>query len=157
MCGRLLLALCVLLLFPVLLAAEQQYLITETQLQNIEKSTQILLQDNQNSQLLVQNLNQRLEASEQRSETAEKLAETFNNQLKIAREQYRTLQTSFNKYEASQLEIVAKKEAELQAERTKREAAEKQRNTFIWLFSVLAGLVFFGTVGKFFIKKLFKI
>jgi chromosome segregation ATPase len=77
-----------LLFAAVLYPAEQQYLISESQIQSIEKSLEKLETDRRSWELQAQGL---------RSE-----AGNLNRQLAAEREQYKTLEQSYNRYEISQ-------------------------------------------------------
>jgi chromosome segregation ATPase len=92
MCGKLfiafVLALSFLLYAAVLYPAEQQYLISESQIQNIEKSL---------DRLETERRSWELQAAGLRSE-----AVSLNRQLAAEREQYRTLEESYNRCEANQ-------------------------------------------------------
>ena len=134
MCKKLLLVLLPLLFTAASLAgAEQQYLITESQLQSIERSLERYEMDRQSWQL---------QAAGLKSE-----AQTLNAQLQEEREKYKTLETSFNRYEASQSETIAKMGAEIEKLRARN---KNKASGLIVLAIVLAGAI------AMLLKKLFK-
>jgi len=91
---RLLLAFCVWLFFPVLMGAEQQYLITESQLKNIEALVE-------KSELDRQNWESQARGLRNKAENLESEAASLNAQLAQERIQYWNLERSFNRLEAN--------------------------------------------------------
>jgi chromosome segregation ATPase len=121
-----------------LLTAEQQYRITASQLQSIEALLEKSEQDRQSWELQAHNLNQRLGESDQKLETSEKRAETLNVQLAREREQYRTLEQSYNRYEASQSEKAAKFMLELETVRLEK---ERYKGAIVWIVRIILFLI----------------
>jgi chromosome segregation ATPase len=103
MCGKLFLYMFFALLLPAALGAEQQYLVSETQLRNLEMSAQKSEQDRQNWQQQARGLKNEAGALNSEAVELRNGSEALNAQLRKEREQYRTLRTSFSKYAASQL------------------------------------------------------
>jgi septal ring factor EnvC (AmiA/AmiB activator) len=114
---------------------DRRYYITESQLQSIEQSLEKLEMDRRSWESQARGL---------RNE-----AGSLNAQLRAERESYSTLETSFNRYEASQLEAMGKKEAELQQERMRGKRTQTQRN--------IAVLVAAGLQALYLIKLRFKV
>jgi len=126
MCGRLLLACFVLLLLPVCFAAaEQEYRISEFQLQSIEKSLERLEQDRRSWES---------QARELRNEAA-----SLNRQLAEEREQYKTLEQSFSRYETSQSARMSELTREAAMERLEKEKHKGTSRTRLIVIVVLAG------------------
>jgi predicted nucleic acid-binding Zn-ribbon protein len=113
----------------------QRYYITESQLGSIEQSLGKLETDRRSWESQARGL---------RNEAA-----SLNAQLRAERESYSALETSFNKYEASQLETMGKKEAELQQERMRGKRTQTQRN--------IAVLVAVGLLALYLVKLRFKV
>jgi len=133
MCGKLLSAWLLLSFLPAYcLIAEQQYLITESQLQNIERLLEQSETDRQSWQQQAANLSNKLQ-------TAEKTAKGLNNQLVAERERYSALETSFNRYEASQSEKMSELAREAAAERLEKERHKGLANTRLIAVIALAG------------------
>jgi septal ring factor EnvC (AmiA/AmiB activator) len=104
----------------------RRYYITENQLQSIEQSVEKLETDRRSWESQARGL---------RSE-----AVSLNAQLQAERENYSALETSFNRYEASQLKAQAAQEAELQKERLKKKGTETQRNIAVLAAAALLAL-----------------
>jgi hypothetical protein len=128
MCKKSLLVCFVLLCSVVSLAAEQQYRISESQLQSIETLLEKLERDRQSWALQAQGL--RLEA------------ESLNVLLAREREQYRILEQSFNRYETSQSEKAAKLMLELETARLEKERYKRAAGIRLAVIISLAGVLF---------------
>ncbi|ULQ59249.1 hypothetical protein K7I13_12210 [Brucepastera parasyntrophica] len=123
---------------------EEQYRISETQLQSIESLAEKLEAERQTWQSQANVLKQE--------------AQTLNAQLRTERELYNKLQTSFDEYEIKNLTLLTEREtaiSELKDENAKEKIkttnTEKQRNTaiFIAILGVfLAGLFIFLWIRK---------
>jgi chromosome segregation ATPase len=109
---------------------EQFYLISETELQSIEKSLAGLETDRQSWELQARGLKNE--------------AGSLNSQLSEERRQYRTLEQSFNKYEADQLALVSLKNGEIadlkQEIATERLEKEKYRGKATTRLLIIIGL-----------------
>jgi septal ring factor EnvC (AmiA/AmiB activator) len=112
-----------------------RYYITEQQLQGIEQSLENLETDRQSWESQARGL---------KSEAA-----NLNAQLRVDRENYSALETSFNRYETSQLAALAEKEAELRQEQLGKKRTETQRN--------IAAIAAAGLLVLYLIKLKFKI
>ena len=128
----LLLSVLLLLFFlPVaLLAAEQQYLITETQLQSIEKFLAKLETDRRNWES---------QAAGLRNEAA-----SLNDQLRQERERYKTLEISYNKSEASRSEQITRLSSEAAAERAEKKRYKRSAaNRLVWIIALVSVVALF--------------
>jgi hypothetical protein len=140
MCVKLFLGFCLSLLLPVLApAAEQQYLVSESQLRNLETLQQRSEQDRQSWQQQAHILNQSSEALEQRLEVSEKRAETLNSQLRGERELTKKWQKS---YEQSEISHTTEK-SEMTAKIIRLETANKFKDKLL----IAAGIVLFMIVA----------
>jgi outer membrane receptor for ferrienterochelin and colicin len=134
---------CLGLVFP---GAEVQYRITESQLVSIEASLETLERDRRSWESQARGL---------RNE-----AESLNAQLRLEREQYSALETSFNRYEAGQLKALAELEAEknravlerMQEELETRKMKNQRNNLGAALILVLVLIPAFFLVKKFFTR-----
>jgi len=137
------------LLFPVVFAqdlthaqqTENWYLISETELQSIEQYKEKSEAERQNWLSQVQYLRARAENSEARSRRLETESGNLNSQLSQARDQHRTLETLFNKYEADQLILISSKNHEIEELKqivlNKDNTILKRNNAILWLSIVL--------------------
>jgi Skp family chaperone for outer membrane proteins len=147
--GTFLLALFALLFLPVSVpGAEQQYLISETQLQSLETLVQKSEQDRRSWESQAHGLNQKLEASDQKLGASEKLAETLNSQLRQERELTRKWQ---NSYEQSEINHT-KEKGEMAAKIIRLETTNKLKDK---LLIVLGVGMFLAVAIPHVLKKLF--
>jgi septal ring factor EnvC (AmiA/AmiB activator) len=130
---------CLSLVVPAVLPAEEQYRITEYQLQSIEQSITELENNRRNWESQAHNLNRNLGLSEKR-------AETLNNQLREERNRYSELQLSFNKYEASQLKLQAEKDREIADLRVSNKGVKGRLTSAVIVASFL-GLAWIGYIA----------
>ena len=139
----------VLLLFGYYAVAEQQYLITEQQIQSIEVLLEKLEKSNQNWQLQVQ---------ESKSEVSilKEDSITLNYQLLTERISYKNLNELYNKLESSRLNELTIIGNELANEKINNEKLKNQRNIFIFLFIILVVGLVSTIVIKLLIKKYFR-
>jgi uncharacterized coiled-coil protein SlyX len=100
----------------------QWYLISEAELQNIERYRNSRESERQIWLSQASALNQRLRSSEQKSAAHEQTVSSLNSQLVAQREVNRNLTSLFNKYETDQLILVSSKNGEIA--KLKEEKAE---------------------------------
>jgi hypothetical protein len=91
----------------------QSYLISDAELQSIERYKNSREAERQTWLSQANALNQRLRNSEQKSAAHEQTVSSLNSQLAEQREVNRNLITSFNKYEAGQLILISSKNGEI--------------------------------------------
>jgi hypothetical protein len=141
-------------------AAESMYLISEAELQSIETYLEQSEREKQTWLLQVQELRMRAGNSEAKSVKLERDLQTLNQALSGQRELYRSLQRSFNEYEAESLTAISQKNGEIAdlkqtvTERSLEAAAFKgSARSRLIIIVALAGswIVFIGCkAGRFF-------
>jgi hypothetical protein len=140
--------------------AEPIYLISEAELRSIEIYLESSEREKQTWLLQVQELRMRAGNSEAKSAQLEKDLQALNQGLSGQRELYRSLQRSFNEYEAESLTAISRKNGEIAGleqtvtERTLEAAAYKgsARSRLIVIIALAASwIVFIGfKAGRFF-------
>ena len=147
------------LLFP---AAAQgpEYVITETELTQLEKISENLRVSRQNLLLQASDLTERLKAQEKKAKAlatslqqAEKIANTLRSQLQTERASLNTLQKSYNKFEQEAAETIAKQQAIINKQKDKLH----RRMIAVIILSAILTILLFIIGAKYFLKYKFSL
>ena len=135
MCGRLLLACCVLSCLPIVSrAAEQQYLMSESQYQAIMTHLEQLESSSQNSLLQARGLKNE--------------AESLNNLLREEREQSRQSEQYWSAYTASLLQEIVELRQEVSTERLEKARYKGAAQTRLAVIIALASVIVIAAAPK---------
>ena len=157
----LLLVLCVYGCLPFPAAAqEQEYVITETELTQLESISENLKISRRNLLLQASDLTERLRVQEKKAKAlavslqeAEKIANTLRSQLQTERESLTSLTESYNKYVKDTSETIAEKQALIDEQKD----TLHRRMIAVIILSAILTIIFFVIGAKYFLKYKFSL
>ena len=141
-------------------AQEQEYVITETELTQLESISENLKISRQNLLLQTSSLTERLRGQEKKAKTlavslleAESKVKNLNSQLQTERETLKALRQSYNAYELEAAETIAEKQALIDEQKDKLH----RRMIAVIILSAILTLILFAIGAKYFLKYKFSL
>lgn len=141
-------------------AQERQYMVTETELTQLESISENLKISRQNLLLQASDLTERLRVQEKKAKAlavslqeAEKIANTLRSQLQTERESLTSLTESYNKYVKDTSETIAEKQALIDEQKD----TLHRRMIAVIILSAILTIIFFVIGAKYFLKYKFSL